>query len=117
MRKETTAQFHTTHVILPDCLDCSGLTGTHHGLFIRATPRCFQHDAQACINGSTFRPLPPAWLLVGAAGSGTPIHDHPSTAAWVPLLSGTKAWVLLPPDVDPAALLLMEVHFAVTTLL
>lgn len=73
-----------------------------------STPRCFSHDAQACISGSRFRPLPPAWLLVGTARSGTPMHNHPSTVAWVPLLMGIKAWVLLPPDVDESALLLLQ---------
>jgi hypothetical protein len=34
------------------------------------------------VTGSRFRPLPPAWLLVGARASGTPIHNHPSTIAW-----------------------------------
>jgi len=73
-----------------------------------ATPHCFSHDAQAGLTGSTFRPLPPAWLLVGAARSGTPIHDHPTTASWNALLSGAKAWVILPPDVDEAELLLRD---------
>ena len=71
-----------------------------------STPKCFSHDAQAGVTGSEFRPLPPAWLLVGAARSGTPIHNHPTTAAWNALLSGAKAWVVLPPDVDEAALML-----------
>ena len=71
-----------------------------------STPKCFSHDAQAGVTGSEFRPLPPAWLLVGARRSGTPIHNHPTTAAWNALLSGSKAWVVLPPDVDEAALML-----------
>ena len=70
------------------------------------TPHCFSHDAQAGVTGSRFRPLPPAWLLVGVARSGTPIHNHPSTAAWVPLLSGAKAWIVLPPNVAEEELLL-----------
>jgi hypothetical protein len=36
------------------------------------------------------RPLPQAWLLVGAEGSGTPIHCHPRTVAWNTLLAGAK---------------------------
>ena len=40
-------------------------------------PICFSKDVMACLTGSGFRPLPPAWLLVGAERSGTPIHDHP----------------------------------------
>jgi len=43
------------------------------------------------------RPLPPSWLLVAAARSGTPIHDHPHTVAWNVLLSGCKLWAILPP--------------------
>jgi len=42
----------------------------------------------------------------GASGSGTPIHDHPLTVAWNALLAGCKLWVAMPPDVDPAYLLL-----------
>jgi hypothetical protein len=33
-------------------------------------PRCFTHDAMGGTTGSRFRPLPPAWLLVGAARQG-----------------------------------------------
>jgi histone arginine demethylase JMJD6 len=69
-------------------------------------PPCFSHDEMACCNGSRFRPLPPAWLLVGATRSGTPIHNHPMTVAWNALLSGCKLWCCLPPDVTESALLL-----------
>ena len=69
-------------------------------------PPCFSHDEMACCNGSRFRPLPPAWLLVGAIHSGTPIHNHPMTVAWNALLSGCKLWCCLPPDVPESALLL-----------
>jgi hypothetical protein len=87
-------------------------------------PACFSHDAMAGIHH--LRPLPPAWLLVAAARSGTPIHDHPHTGAhpepnpnpvlttsptlplyadpepepavaWNVLLSGCKLWAILPP--------------------
>jgi hypothetical protein len=44
-------------------------------------PTCFGNDVMACLTGTQFRPLPPAWLLVGATYSGTPIHDHPMTVA------------------------------------
>ena len=70
------------------------------------TPPCFSHDAMSCIDGTQYRPLPPAWLLVGAARSGTPIHDHPMTVAWNALLEGCKLWCCLPPDVDESILLL-----------
>ena len=56
-------------------------------------PSCFSHDMMSCIQGSEYRPLPPAWLLIGAARSGTPIHDHPLTIAWNALLEGCKLWV------------------------
>jgi histone arginine demethylase JMJD6 len=71
-----------------------------------STPACFSNDAMACINGTEYRPLPPAWLLVGVKRSGTPIHDHPLTVAWNALLVGCKLWCCLPPDVDESALLL-----------
>jgi histone arginine demethylase JMJD6 len=73
-----------------------------------AVPPCFSHDMMECITGSRFRPLPPSWLLVGAARSGTPIHDHPLTAAWNAMLVGCKLWAALPPDVDESFLLLDE---------
>ena len=60
----------------------------------------------ACIDGTEYRPLPPAWLLMGVKRSGTPIHDHPLTVAWNALLVGCKLWCCLPPDVDEGALLL-----------
>ena len=71
-----------------------------------SVPRCFSHDAQKEMIGSGFRPLPPAWLLCGCKNSGTPMHCHPSTVAWNALFSGVKLWVLMPPDVEEAALLL-----------
>jgi hypothetical protein len=69
-------------------------------------PPSFRRDVMSGLTGSQFRPLPPAWLLVGCARSGTPIHDHPLTVAWNALLSGCKLWALLPPDVGEASLLL-----------
>jgi len=66
-------------------------------------PACFSHDVLA---GDPRRSLPPAWLLVGAEGTGTPIHDHPTTIAWNALLSGCKVWLCFPPDVDESHLLL-----------
>lgn len=67
-------------------------------------PTCFSKDTMSCINGSQHRPLPPAWLLVGVARSGTPIHNHPFTVAWNALLVGCKLWCCLPPDVDESLL-------------
>lgn len=69
-------------------------------------PPCFSKDAMSCINGTQYRPLPPHWLLVGVARSGTPIHDHPMTIAWNAMIAGCKLWVCLPPDVDESLLLL-----------
>ena len=69
-------------------------------------PDCFSNDAMGCINGTEYRPLPPAWLLVGVKRSGTPIHDHPLTVGWNALLVGCKLWCCLPPDVDESLLLL-----------
>mmetsp|Transcript_22181 Transcript_22181/g.32708 ORF Transcript_22181/g.32708 Transcript_22181/m.32708 type:complete len:353 (-) Transcript_22181:1612-2670(-) len=72
-------------------------------------PECFSNDVMACIDGTEYRPLPPAWLLVGVKRSGTPIHDHPLTVAWNALLVGCKLWCCLPPDVDES-LLLLNLH-------
>jgi hypothetical protein len=80
----------------------------HHALkhlqsYYSPIPQCFGNDVLA---DDPYRSLPPAWLLVGVEGSGTPIHDHPSTIAWNALLSGRKLWVCLPPDVEESWLLL-----------
>mmetsp|Transcript_584 Transcript_584/g.829 ORF Transcript_584/g.829 Transcript_584/m.829 type:complete len:372 (+) Transcript_584:81-1196(+) len=88
------------YVFDPDILKSKSTTNSF------PTPPCFSKDAMACIDGSQYRPLPPAWLLVGAARSGTPIHDHPMTVAWNALLVGCKLWCCLPPDVDESVLLL-----------
>ena len=64
------------------------------------TPRCFSRCVQARLRRPGECPLPPAWLLVGAALSGTPIHDHPTTVAWNALFVGCKLWCCLPADVD-----------------
>ena len=53
------------------------------------------------------RPLPLEWLLVGAAGSGTPVHCHPNTVAALVLLKGCKLWVCLPPDTPEDDVLLL----------
>jgi len=60
--------------------------------------------AEAAPRGA--RPLPPAWLLVGAAGSGTPVHAHERTVAANALLAGCKLWVCLPPRARAADVLL-----------
>jgi hypothetical protein len=74
-----------------------------------AVPACLSRDEMAArAAGEAARPLPPRWLLVGAPGSGTPIHNHPLTAAWNVLLRGVKLWVVLPPDAPPEALLVGE---------
>lgn len=69
-------------------------------------PQSFERDVMSGLTGTRFRPLPPAWLLVGCARSGTPLHDHPLTVAWNALLSGCKLWAILPPDIDETMLLL-----------
>jgi hypothetical protein len=75
---------------------------------LRSIPECFAHDAMAGLTGSQFRPLPPAWLLVGVTRSGTPIHDHPLFVAWNALLMGCKLWCCLPPNVDESVLQLQS---------
>jgi hypothetical protein len=72
-----------------------------------SVPACFSQDLMESRGaaGMTARPLPTCWLLVGAANSGTPIHNHPMTAAWNTLFSGIKLWVTLPPDAPPSSLL------------
>jgi histone arginine demethylase JMJD6 len=93
------------YVFDPDILSSSFLSGQpvqdEYGI-----PQCFSADVMECLTGSRFRPLPPAWLLVGTERSGTPIHDHPMTVAWNALLVGCKLWCCLPPDVDEGFLLL-----------
>jgi histone arginine demethylase JMJD6 len=93
------------YVFDPDILKSTFLDGTHVTDSL-SIPPCFSRDFMECINGSQYRPLPSAWLLVGVTGSGTPIHDHPLTVAWNALLVGCKLWCCLPPDVDETLLLL-----------
>ena len=93
------------YVFDPDILTSTFLDGTPIDSEF-STPRCFTNDSMGSLTGTIYRPLPPAWLLVGAARSGTPIHNHPYTVAWNALLSGTKLWCCLPPDVDEEFLLL-----------
>ena len=69
-------------------------------------PSPFMKDTMACITGSQYRPLPPAWLLVGSMRSGTSIHNHPLTVAWNALLCGCKIWCLFEEDVEVEVLLL-----------
>lgn len=89
------------------------LTSTfHNGDAVKddyTIPSCFALDVMDGLTGSRFRPLPPAWLLVGVERSGTPIHDHPFFVAWNALLSGgCKLWCCFPPDVDESVLLLND---------
>lgn len=70
-------------------------------------PPCFSHD-QMCYTNDRFRPLPPAWLLAGVQGSGTPIHNHPMTVAWNALLTGCKLWCCLSPDIVTEDILLLS---------
>jgi hypothetical protein len=91
------------YVFDPDILKSSTKFFTSNEFSI---PECFSNDVMGCINGTEYRPLPPAWLLIGVTRSGTPIHDHPLTVAWNALLVGCKLWCCLPPDVDESLLLL-----------
>jgi histone arginine demethylase JMJD6 len=88
------------YVFDPDVLKSTFASDEFH------VPECFSNDVMECIDGTEYRPLPPAWLLVGVKRSGTPIHDHPLTVAWNALLVGCKLWCCLPPDVDESLLLL-----------
>ena len=91
------------YVFDPDVLKSTFASDEFH------VPECFSNDVMACMDGTEYRPLPPAWLLVGVKRSGTPIHDHPLTVAWNALLVGCKLWCCLPPDVDES-LLLLNLH-------
>ncbi|KAH8057693.1 hypothetical protein JL721_9619 [Aureococcus anophagefferens] len=70
-------------------------------------PPCLADDALPRLLGcadEAKRPLPRGWLLAGAERSGTPVHDHPLTCAYVVLLSGCKLWAVLPPGTDRSSL-------------
>ncbi|XP_009362639.1 F-box protein At5g06550 isoform X1 [Pyrus x bretschneideri] len=42
------------------------------------------------------------WIIIGPAGSGSSFHIDPnSTSAWNAVITGSKKWVLFPPDVVP----------------
>ena len=55
-------------------------------------------DVGGALVGSSFKPLPDRWLLVGCERSGTPIHDHPMTVGWNLLTEGVKLWAIFPKD-------------------
>jgi histone arginine demethylase JMJD6 len=93
------------YVFDPDILKCTFNDGTSVQNDLHM-PACFSNDTMGCIDGTQYRPLPPAWLLVSVLRSGTPIHDHPLTVAWNALLVGCKLWCCLPPDADESLLLL-----------
>ena len=93
------------YIFDPDILKATFVDGTLVADDYQIPP-CFRCDAMECLTGTRFRPLPPAWLLVGVKRSGTPIHDHPMTVAWNALLVGCKLWCCLPPGIDERFLLL-----------
>ncbi|KAJ0266256.1 F-box protein [Hirschfeldia incana] len=42
------------------------------------------------------------WIIIGPSGSGSSFHIDPnSTSAWNAVITGSKKWVLFPPDVVP----------------
>ncbi|RDX97039.1 F-box protein, partial [Mucuna pruriens] len=42
------------------------------------------------------------WIIIGPAGSGSSFHVDPnSTSAWNAVITGSKKWILFPPDVIP----------------
>ncbi|OAY82302.1 F-box protein [Ananas comosus] len=42
------------------------------------------------------------WVIIGPAGSGSSFHVDPnSTSAWNAVVSGSKKWVMFPPEVVP----------------
>lgn len=42
------------------------------------------------------------WIIIGPSGSGSSFHIDPnSTSAWNAVITGSKKWVMFPPDVVP----------------
>ncbi|XP_010519983.1 PREDICTED: F-box protein At5g06550 isoform X2 [Tarenaya hassleriana] len=42
------------------------------------------------------------WIIIGPSGSGSSFHIDPnSTSAWNAVITGSKKWILFPPDVVP----------------
>lgn len=62
-----------------------------------AVPEPFTDDLFDCLPAAK-RPAH-RWLICGAAGSGSSVHQDPlHTCAWNSLIFGRKLWVLFPPD-------------------
>ena len=63
-------------------------------------PECFGEDLFAHL-GEEARP-DYRWLIAGPARSGSFFHKDPNaTSAWNAVVSGSKKWVLFPPEVAP----------------
>ncbi|GAA5874674.1 hypothetical protein JCM8547_003953 [Rhodosporidiobolus lusitaniae] len=62
-------------------------------------PKCFSEDLFSIMGDE--RP-DYRWLIVGPARSGSTWHCDPNhTSAWNTVLTGSKAWVMFPPDITP----------------
>lgn len=56
------------------------------------------------------------WLIVGPARSGSTFHKDPNhTSAWNGILSGSKAWIVFPEDVQPPGVQVSEDEAQVST--
>ncbi|CAO1614693.1 unnamed protein product [Sympodiomycopsis kandeliae] len=56
------------------------------------------------------------WIIAGPTGSGSGWHKDPNkTSAWNTPLSGSKFWMMLPPDITPPGVFLSEDGADITT--
>lgn len=75
-------------------------------------PECFDEDAFKIL--AEERP-DHRWLIVGPARSGSTFHKDPNgTCAWNAVITGSKLWIMLPPDTPPPGVYVSQDESEVT---
>jgi hypothetical protein len=76
------------------------------------SPECFGTDLFSVLG--KHRP-DHRWLILGPARSGSTFHKDPNaTSAWNAVLTGSKYWIMFPPDVDVPGVIVSEDQSEIT---